>query len=194
MKNKIYYKQEGYQKRRVKFSLILGGLMLIAGLALVPVYVYSQSKADAELFAGDNLDPVVRLANLEREKNGLGLLTYNPQLAQAAKAKAEDMLKNQYFDHYRPADKYSPWDFIANTGYAYRKAGENLAIDFTSVNDAFAAWMKSDTHKKNILDGAFVETGVGYASGEFEGHKTLVVVQMFGRPGASIGAVLGTQR
>ncbi len=72
-----------------------------------------------------------------------------------------------------------------------------MAIDFTSVAEAYYAWLQSYTHRKNILDPEFTETGVGYARGEFEGHPTLVIVQMFGKPvtpvDATLGRILGSQ-
>lgn len=195
MKNTIYFNQEGYQKRRARFALKLFFVILAIGLLVgLPYLAFSRDSVSADATQLDNFDPVIRLVNLERKKASLGYLRYNVQLEDAAKAKAEDMLKNQYFDHYRPADKRSPWDFIEGAGYNYRKAGENLAIDFTSVDGAFGAWMQSDLHKKNILDGDFTETGVGYVVGEFEGHKALVVVQMFGKPtNVVFGKVLGSQ-
>jgi hypothetical protein len=51
------------------------------------------------------------------------------------------------------------------------------------------AWMKSPTHRENIVNGKYTEIGVGTAKGTCEGYDTVYVVQLFGAPGVSSVAV-----
>jgi uncharacterized protein YkwD len=61
-------------------------------------------------------------------------------------------------------------------GYRYRVAGENLAQGFTDPQALTAAWMASPTHRANILDHDFNETGIGISNGK----QGTLIVQLFG--------------
>ena len=93
---------------------------------------------------------LLNLTNYERAQVGQPPLTLNTQLTEAAKKKSAHMFANNYWAHFAP-DGTSPWDFIRGEGYNYTYAGENLAKGFTTSYDAVKAWMKSPTHKANIL-------------------------------------------
>jgi len=127
---------------------------------------------------------LVSLTNSDRSGNGLGTLTVNPELTAAAQAKANDMAAKGYFAHISP-DGRTSWSWFKDAGYSFTYAGENLAVDFTDSDDVNTAWLNSPTHRANIMNGHFTEIGIATAEGEFEGHKTIFVVQMFGTPAAS---------
>ncbi|MEK7598629.1 MAG: CAP domain-containing protein [Patescibacteria group bacterium] len=122
---------------------------------------------------------IIKLANESRSKEGLKALQENPKLSAAASAKAEDMLKNDYFAHNSPSGK-TPWYWMDKIGYNYKYAGENLAMNFFSAEEEQIAWMKSESHRKNILNANYQEIGVGIAEGKIDGKTTTVAVQMFG--------------
>ena len=124
---------------------------------------------------------LVQLANQERKTRGLSELKVDPILQFAAYNKAKDMLNNNYFEHYSPTNK-SPWDFIHEAGYNYQKAGENLAMDFATSEGIHNAWMASQTHQDNILKKDYKNIAIATLKGNMNGHKTTVVVQMFGTP------------
>ncbi|MFH1367190.1 MAG: CAP domain-containing protein [Patescibacteria group bacterium] len=124
---------------------------------------------------------ILNLTNQQRLNAGLSEFKLNSKLAQAAAAKAQDMLSNQYFSHYSPSN-VSPWYWFQTAGYEYAYAGENLAMDFTTAEATVQAWMTSESHKKNILNAKFSEIGVGVVEGNFNGAKTILVVQEFGAP------------
>jgi hypothetical protein len=128
---------------------------------------------------------LVALTNTERSDVKLNELTINPLLEQAASLKANDMATNGYFAHYGP-DGTTPWNWIDKTGYKYDLAGENLAIDFTDSDDVSKAWMNSPAHRANILNSRFTEIGIATAKGNYNGHPTTFVVQMFGHPKKNI--------
>lgn len=124
---------------------------------------------------------VVQLTNEERANNAAGPLVRNVTLDAAAKLKAEHMAQREYFAHYSP-EGVSPWHWFDEVGYVYAHAGENLAIHFTDSSAVVDAWMKSPTHRQNIVNGLYTEIGVGTAKGTFEGYDTVYVVQLFGTP------------
>jgi len=91
------------------------------------------------------------------------------------------MVKNGYFDHNSP-EGFTPWHWFDEAGYNFIYAGENLAADFNSPRNIVQAWMDSPSHRQNILDNHFNETGLAVIQGNYNGHSSLFVVQMFGQP------------
>jgi len=128
--------------------------------------------------------------NLERQKNGLGQLTLNEKLDQAAYLKAEDMFADQYWAHDAP-DGTQPWKWLGDVKYDYNKAGENLAKNFASTDTAVAAWMASPEHRANILDPEYSEVGFALVSGNLNGSPTSIIVALYGSP-ASSAVLAGT--
>jgi hypothetical protein len=128
---------------------------------------------------------VIELANRARVAAGLPALAENEQLSAAAREKAKDMIKNDYFAHTSPQG-HDPWYFIRQSGYAYKAAGENLAINYEDPKEQQGAWMKSETHRANILNTKYTETGVAVVEGKIDGETSLVTVQMFGMPAVAI--------
>ncbi len=122
---------------------------------------------------------IVDLTNEERSSEDLIILKRSDILDAAAKLKAEDMAKNGYFSHYSPTG-VSPWYWFDQVAYDFVYAGENLAVHFTDSDKVVEAWMKSPTHKANIMNGQYQEIGVGTAKGEYKGYPTVFVVQLFG--------------
>lgn len=124
---------------------------------------------------------LIDLTNQTRIAYGETPLVRNQKLENAAAMKAEDMATYQYFAHNSPSG-VTPWFWIKKAGYDFLYAGENLAIDFTQSKDVEEAWMKSPTHKANLLNSKFKEIGISTREGMFNGHNTIYVVQMFGSP------------
>lgn len=135
---------------------------------------------------------VVELTNLERSKAGLPNLKINPELSQAAKSKAADMIKRGYWSHNTPDGK-EPWIFISQSGYTYLHAGENLARDYSSAESAVSAWMNSGSHRANMLNPNYQDIGVAVIEGKVKGVETTFIVQMFGKPQTSISKITSTQ-
>lgn len=123
------------------------------------------------------------LTNNDRVAVGLSTLKENELLKKAALLKAEDMAKRGYFAHTAP-DGTTPWHWIEKVGYNYTYAGENLAVKFTDSKDVQEAWMKSPTHKANIVKPQFKEIGIATAQGLYKGEEVTFVVQYFATPSA----------
>lgn len=121
------------------------------------------------------------LTNQDRLASNVSKLTWNSNLEQAAKLKAEDMIKNAYFAHTSPSG-VTPWHWLKVADYNFIYAGENLAVDFTESANVQKAWLNSPKHRENILNSNFTEIGIATADGFFEGKNTTFVVEFFGKP------------
>ena len=124
---------------------------------------------------------LAQLTNEERQEQNLAILTVNPILNKVAEMKALDMATKGYFAHTSPEGK-TPWYWLEQVGYKYQYAGENLAINFSDSKDVTNAWMKSPTHKANIVKGNYTEIGTGIASGIYKGRETVFVAQVYANP------------
>ncbi len=126
-------------------------------------------------------ESVLALVNADRSADGLPPLKLNAALNQAAALKADDMFQKGYFSHNSPKGE-TPWQWVKQSGYQYQSAGENLAINYSSAEKQHAAWMKSTTHRSNILNGKYQDTGIAVKTGKMNGENVTVTVQMFGAP------------
>ena len=132
-----------------------------------------------ELFATVVPEKLVELTNIRREEKEVGELLVNPLLEEAAEKKANDMAEKGYFAHNSP-EGLTPWYWFEQVGYNYRHAGENLAVNFTETHKVDEAWMRSPTHRANIINKNFEEIGISTAQGEYKGREATFVVQLFG--------------
>ena len=101
-------------------------------------------------------------------------MTLDQTLTKAAQTKSDDMVKNNYFSHTSPTYG-SPFKLIQDFGISYKVAGENIAGN-PSIEDAIASFMKSESHKKNILSNAYNYVGIGVTKSKTYGN---VIVLMF---------------
>lgn len=154
------------------FVIILVKVAVVLSLTLV--------FPNSSTFAVIASQRIVELTNISRAEQGLSILTVNPRLTASAKAKAQDMLQQGYFDHTEPNGQ-SPWHWFKEAGYIYSYAGENLGIHFNDADAIQKAWMESKTHRANILNDKYSEIGVAVAAGEINGKATIVVVEHFGK-------------
>lgn len=129
-------------------------------------------------FADITKSALEAMANQTRQSVGLSTLKENPKLVQAARLKAEDMIKNEYFSHTSPTG-VTPWYWFLRTGYNYKYAGENLAIGFFESTEVYNAWLNSPSHKANLINPDYKEMGTAVATG-YGSNKAIVVVQLFG--------------
>jgi uncharacterized protein YkwD len=154
--------------------IVVKGLAIAATVALPSASLYSSSITSTN---------VIALTNAARHNLNLALapLATSELLNQAATAKAEDMMTDQYFAHTSPSGD-TPWDWFSRVGYRYLHAGENLAVHYATAEDMGEGWMASPGHRANIVNPNYTEIGVGVAYGTFEGVPTHIVVQLFGNP------------
>ena len=176
--------------RKIMESNILLGFVVLLLLLKIVLIGFSVNLPFNVFFADITKITLENLANQTRQSLGLGILASSLKLDQAARLKAEDMVKNQYFSHTSPTG-VTPWFWFSQTDYNYKYAGENLAIGFFDSEEVYRAWLDSPSHKANLVNPNYREIGTAIASG-FGQNKAVVVVQFFGslKPAAASERVL----
>lgn len=168
---------------KLKPHLTTISLALIAALFLSFRILANLLSPAASTLASDlSVENILNAVNHERSNRNLVTLNPNSALAGAADFKAHDMISRKYFAHVDPDGNYI-WPKIVSLGYApYTMLGENLAIEFYSTDALMQAWMNSPTHRANILQDGFRDTGAGLAFGSTQN----------GEYGTSIANTFGT--
>lgn len=129
---------------------------------------------------------LLQATNEDRLQNTVPALQHDPLLQLAAQAKANDMVKDNYWAHVSPTGE-EPWKFVIDTGYQYQAAGENLAYGFSSPTSIMNAWMQSTDHRANLLNGDYQEVGFGVVQAPDylgKGPETIVVA-MYATPASA---------
>lgn len=126
---------------------------------------------------------IIAQTNIQRYNNDLlSPLFENAKLNASAKAKADDMFLNQYFEHISPLG-VDPGALVKSYGYEYIVAGENLILgNFADEKELVQAWMASPGHRANILNNRFTEIGAAIIKGTYNGKTAWIGVQEFGLP------------
>lgn len=154
---------------------ILAVVLLVIKFLIFSWFYYYPKTSQFAIVTSSSL---IEMVNKERVVLGLNPLNVNQQLVQAAQAKAQDMLNNNYFDHTSP-NGITPWFWLDRAGYKYVTAGENLAKDFTDSEFVHQSWMNSSSHRKNILNSNYQEIGIAVVEGTINGKNTILAVQFF---------------
>lgn len=129
-----------------------------------------------------NSNKIFLETNIQRNNTNILPLFRNSALDKAALAKANDMFKNQYFEHNSPAG-VTPADLVKSFGYNYIVTGENLILgNFSTEQELVLAWMASPGHKANILNKRYTEIGIAIVKGTYKGETTWIGVQEFALP------------
>lgn len=110
---------------------------------------------------------IVAAINQARANNGLPALPVNALLNQAAQAHADDVINNYNYSHWG-TDGSTVYQRVARTGYSTSPWVSENWVSASSPEGAMAWWMSDYIHRVNILNGNWVELGVGVAvrSGE----------------------------
>lgn len=160
--------------KTIVFYIILAIVIKIA----VTGFLFASYPSPAKL-AAIVADRMVAMVNQSRVQNDTDVLEINTHLVAAAQKKAQNMIDEQYFAHNAPDGK-RPWEWIDKGAYDYVFAGENLAMDFSEAEPLHEAFMKSPSHRKNILKPQYKEIGVAVVTGQMQGRETILLVEMFG--------------
>ncbi len=172
-----------YNKKGSPCFLKIRSILLLFLLALFIEFLFianSVGKISFEdLLATIVPEKLVELTNIRRGDEGVDMLLFNLVLREAAQMKANDMAEKGYFAHTSP-EGLTPWYWLDKVGYDYLYAGENLAVNFKESHEVDEAWMRSPTHRDNIINERFEEIGIATAEGEYKGEEATFVVQIFG--------------
>jgi uncharacterized protein YkwD len=126
---------------------------------------------------------IVERSNEIRGEKKLEVLEQNEILAKAGRDHSMDMLKKDYFSHFSPdgksvVDRVKKYVAEPRTSlgenvhviYSGRGLQDPQAISRTMVDD----WMRSKSHRENILAKKYTQTGVGCANDGFKVYCTQV--------------------
>ena len=155
------------QKKNYNTIFRIGVGIVFCLLFLLPKNVLAQEITNQLIY---------QLVNQERTEQNLQPLTINYQLEKAAWQRANDMISKNYFSHQSP-EGLMPWDFALQQNYDYQFLGENLALGWSTAEETLEAWMQSSTHRYNILNNHFNETGIAVAINK----NNYLIVQLFGQ-------------
>jgi uncharacterized protein YkwD len=152
-------------KKIVFFMLVGGFIFFITGIAC------AQSE---EEYA------ILEKVNRERMVRNLRPLSWDGQLAKIARKYSKEMARTGNFSHY-DNNGNSVIERVNEGGFTgWRRIGENLffAVDISGSDLAVFAvegWMRSSSHRKNILLSEWRLTGIGV----FKAKGRVYVTQIF---------------
>jgi len=175
--------------RHKLYAMLSGGLVLSQIMMGMTYYSGPGVASETPETMSKN---IITYTNEERAKLNLPILSENKQLDDAAELKLADMFANNYWEHIAPSGVQA-WDFIKQTDYSYRFAGENLAKGYHDSVSTVGAWMNSQTHKDNLLSPNYSEIGVAVGSGKIDGKPATLVVQLFAKPSANTAPTAETK-
>ena len=124
---------------------------------------------------------VYQKVNIERKKRGLKTLRWHEKLSDLALDYSQEMADGDFFSHYDEEGNTvveRAEDFgIIN----WKKIGENLFVSQgykKSSTIAVKGWLKSPTHRENMLDKDWTHTGIGvYTSRDRKTYITQLFIK-----------------
>ena len=154
-------------KRKLFISLFVSAMIAVYG-----DHVAAQSRRESEVLA---------LINQQRAHARLSQLKWDDRLGGIAREYSRQMAREGFFDHYDPAGKTVKDRAFEADVKNWTRIGENLFA--CEANAGFATlavdgWMKSRTHRENILDSGWTATGIGVATAR---DGSIFVTQVFTR-------------
>ncbi len=117
---------------------------------------------------------MLALVNQVRAENGAAPLTLNSELIAAASKQAYYQAENKKMTHEGHGGLEAR---LGHVGYCYSAAGENVEVGYNAVNGVHNGWVNSSGHFVNMIDPAFTEMGVAYAT-----NGDRYWAQVFGAP------------
>jgi uncharacterized protein YkwD len=109
-------------------------------------------------------EELAALVNQKRGSLGIPILKKSPLLGRVARNHSRDMSGRDFFHPTNP-DGRGPKARLEESGYAWRTFGENIGCGQESPRLIFKAWLKSKSHRENMLNPFYREIGIGFAAG-----------------------------
>ncbi|MBN2470976.1 MAG: hypothetical protein JXN59_09645 [Anaerolineae bacterium] len=133
-------------------------IMLLLGLVLLPGMPRPAQAQDAVAWQ------VLTLVNQARAAAGAGPLSMNGALVAAAQRHSSDMAANNFLGH-TGSDGSTAAQRISQAGYNWERVGENAAQTWgVDAGQVVSLWMGSAGHRANLLNPAFIDMGLAYAT------------------------------
>lgn len=111
-------------------------------------------------------EEVIRLVNIERQKENLAPYIGDRRISDVARIKSADMGKNDYFDHISP-NLGTPFELMDKHGIEFMFGDENIAMGHKTAESVVTGWMNSPPHRASIMNATtFKKIGVGFYRSE----------------------------
>jgi uncharacterized protein YkwD len=151
--------------RRVRHNLGAFGMTAALGLFSVGGLANRCAPAPPAIEqVADVQQPIVTSANQYRAQSGVGAVSVDQRLTNAAQSHANDMATRAVMTH-TGAGGTNAGVRINAAGYGWTTYAENVAAGQTTPAEVMSAWMNSPGHRANILNGSMVNIGVAAAVG-----------------------------
>lgn len=128
--------------------------MFALSCALLAAPIVQAQSLDSEQSA------FLTLINNYRAQNGAGPLQISVALQNASQWMSGDMAAKGYFSHTDSLGR-DPFRRMADFGYSYAPAGENIAAGNASAQSTFNQWQASSGHQANMLNAGYKVIGIG---------------------------------
>jgi uncharacterized protein YkwD len=164
---------KGNAMRALRFLLVAVG----ASLALSGAAVGDDKEKDVPKPTKEE-QQLIDLTNKERTKEKLPALKWNAVLQKTAAGHSANMVKQNKMEH--ELDGKRVLQRLDDIGYDYDFCGENIGLlsDLKDIPKIHEKWMKSKTHRDNIMNNKFEE--IGLAIVKHPKKNEWYVTQVFG--------------
>ncbi len=128
--------------------------------SIIVIHVDYKESTPLDTNQSSMVNEVLRLVNIERANAGVHALTLSSTLTNYAQIRADELQAT--YSHDRPNG--DAWHTVLGNDASGRSAAENIAQGHRSAQEVVDGWMNSEGHKKNILNDAYDQLGVGISS------------------------------
>jgi hypothetical protein len=122
---------------------------------------------------------LIALINKVRAEYDLAPLEIDESLMRLAREHSEEMANQTILSHEQPSGNLQAR--MNRVGYLFEAARENIA-NTRSLYQAHSDFLKSETHRKNILANDVTHIGVGIARQPYPNDKYLTITEIFATP------------
>lgn len=132
--------------------------------AAAVVYVVFTLCVGVSLGQSDEEFEIFRLVNSERARQRLRQLTWDDEIASVARDHSRQMARQGFFSHHDRKGRTVVDRAAERQVNGWSKVGENLFMcDDIDEFERYSVrgWLKSPTHRRNMLDRGWSSTGIG---------------------------------
>ncbi len=168
-KIKIFSFSRRFIGKRTVFILVLLAIGIWASGWVSARVFDSISKDQGILGTPVQTEDMLARINQERARAGVAPLEYWKDLATTAKEKACDMRDRGYFEHKDPQGRRG-FHYIFDANLPVERVGENIAQGYTDPKEEMDAFMKSTSHRENVLEPYWKYVGYAQCGDYFVQH------------------------
>lgn len=166
-------------------TIMIGGAFILSSVNKVTSEPISSPQVLGVTSTQEPIDSMLGVINDYRIQNGLEALQMSPEIKELANYRVSDMVSDQYYAHTSP-ENLTYADIISNYVEDSTVSCENLQLQNSElVQEAVAAWMKSASHKKCLLNpkltrGAIASSYYDEISNRFDSNSATYVFVFIG--------------